>query len=361
MLRRRLPNPLGYKKPVMNQDPELIRYLLLLRFGNTKVTCNAKPILGFASIAKLVRIHAETVRRLIAQGLKELDKGQKARPPPRVSLTQEHLNFLCSKNTLNAWAHLSLEQRVIMFHRQFPELRITITILRKIYKKNGIKFKFIRRGKKDIDFKDPHYLNLFTDMHRALRTTRHKDIKLFWVDEAMFTFNTFRKRAWAGRGHNITINDADYFIKAQAMVCAISEDGGLEAYHIHEKSVTSSDFSQFIQVLSERAGGREFAIFMDNLRVHKTQEVAEACKKVGAKVIFNVPYSPDFNGIEAYFSQVKGEYKKLILQKLVKGIKPDVINDIHQSMKSVPKDKVQACVMFGLKNIQVQAKHLSLE
>ena len=67
------------------------------------------------------------------------------------------------------------------------------------YKRHGIKFKFIKRGKKIIDYSDPHYLNLFTDMHRAVKATRHHDMKLFWVDEAMFTFNTFRKKAWAAK------------------------------------------------------------------------------------------------------------------------------------------------------------------
>ena len=52
---------------------------------------------------------------------------------------------------------------------------------------------------------------------------------------------------------------------------------------------------------------------MDNLQVHKTKEVAESCKELKVETIFNVPYSPDFNGIESYFSLVKGVYKKMIL------------------------------------------------
>ena len=79
---------------------------------------------------------------------------------------------------------------------------------------------------------------------------------------------------------------------------------------------------------------------MDNFRVHKTLEVAETCKQPHAKPIFNVPYSPNFNGIENYFNLVKAEYKKLILQKLVKGIKPDVTATIHQSIANVQKKKV---------------------
>ena len=47
-------------------------------------------------------------------------------------------------------------------------------------------------------------------------------------------------------------------------------------------------------------------MFMDNLQVHKTKEVVEICKLLQVQAIFNVPYSPDFNGIESYFSLVKG-------------------------------------------------------
>ena len=62
---------------------------------------------------------------------------------------------------------------------------------------------------------------------------------------------------------------------------------------------------------------------MDNLQVHKTKDVLETCKRLKARPIFNVPYSPDFNGIETYFSLLKGEYKKLLLERLIKSFKED--------------------------------------
>jgi DNA-binding HxlR family transcriptional regulator len=48
-----------------------------------------------------------------------------------------------------------------------------------------------------------------------------------------------------------------------------------------------------------------------------------------------VPYSPAFNGIETYFSLLKGEYKKLILERLIKGVKVDSSNLIMQSIGKV--------------------------
>lgn len=52
---------------------------------------------------------------------------------------------------------------------------------------------------------------------------------------------------------------------------------------------------------------------MDNLSVHKTKEVQDTYKRLKITPIYNMPYSPDFNGIESYFSLVKSEYKKLVL------------------------------------------------
>ena len=51
-------------------------------------------------------------------------------------------------------------------------------------------------------------------------------------------------------------------------------------------------------------------------------------------------YSPAFNGIESYFSLVKQEYKKMILQQVLKGVKPDSTSLIHESIKRVEKVKV---------------------
>jgi len=56
---------------------------------------------------------------------------------------------------------------------------------------------------------------------------------------------------------------------------------------------------------------------MDNLSVHKTKEVRDSCQKHNIIEIFNVPYSPEFNGIECYFSLVKGEYKRILLSLLM--------------------------------------------
>ena len=52
--------------------------------------------------------------------------------------------------------------------------------------------------------------------------------------------------------------------------------------------------------------------------VYKSRSVKEVNEKFNITPIYNIPYSPDFNGIESYFSIVKREYKSLLLQVLMK-------------------------------------------
>ena len=148
------------------------------------------------------------------------------------------------------------------------------------------------------------------------------------------------------------MNDADIRIKTMAFLGAISDNEGLEAYTIHPNSITTKEFIEFVEILSDKFHGQEFAIFMDNLQVHKTKEVLETCKRLKARPIFNVPYSPDFNGIETFFSLLKGEYKKLILERLIKGIKVDSSSMIVPSIQKVDQEKAKRCVAGGLNRIR---------
>ena len=69
-------------------------------------------------------------------------------------------------------------------------------------------------------------------MYDAVMVTRLRDVKLVWVDKAMFTFNTFSKREWSAKHQSIEVNDAEIRIKTMALLGAISDNGGLETYTI---------------------------------------------------------------------------------------------------------------------------------
>ena len=68
------------------------------------------------------------------------------------------------------------------------------------------------------------------------------------------------------------MNDSNLKIKTLALIAAISEDGGLVDFAIHPQAINTESFISFINLLSVKLGGGDFAIFLDNLSVHKTKE-----------------------------------------------------------------------------------------
>ena len=87
-------------------------------------------------------------------------------------------------------------------------------------------------------------------MYSAIKASKHRDKKLVWIDEAVFTYNTFKTKAWSAKNSRIQVNDADAKIKTVALIAAISEDCGLEGYSLHPKSISTQEFVDFVENLS---------------------------------------------------------------------------------------------------------------
>ena len=125
---------------------------------------------------------------------------------------------------------------------------------------------------------------------------------MIYLDETVFTFSTFRSKGWANRKDRIKVDDSRVKVQTLALIAAISEDGGLIDYWVHPRAINTEVFVAFVQHLSEKLGGGDFALFLDNLAVHNTKEVKLLFEKLNITEIFNVPYCPQFNGIESYLS-----------------------------------------------------------
>ena len=205
-----------------------------------------------------------------------------------------------------------MAERAQLFHRRFGEVKISPTTIQCIYHKHRIRFKNIKRGKREIDFSEAHYLA--HRMRALLKQMEESQTRVVYLDETVFTFSTFRSKGWAHRRDRIKVNDSDLKVQTLALIAAISEDGGLIDFAIHPRAINTDVFVAFVRQLSEKLGGDDFALFLDNLSVHKTKDAKLLFEALNITEIFNVPYCPQFNGIESYFSQIKATYKKLFLE-----------------------------------------------
>jgi len=80
-------------------------------------------------------------------------------------------------------------------------------------------------------------------------------------------------------------------------------------YQILEGSVNSEIYLKFISDNKEDFKNRN--IVQDNARIHHSKIVKNYCLENNIKMVYNPPYSPEFNPIELIFNKVKTEYKKL--------------------------------------------------
>jgi hypothetical protein len=270
--------------------------------------------MNYTSIAKLIRKPVTTVIQLVKAALGASMHGFSEDKLSRSKFSQHHIGYLVSSSTLQECAHLSLAERATLFHRRYGEVKISPTSIRRIYLRHKIRFKNIKRGKREIDFSEAHYLSLFHRMRALVKQMEESQTRVVYLDETVFTFRTFRSKGWAHRRDRIKVNDSDLKVQTLALIAAISEDGGLIDFAIHPRAINTDVFVAFVRQLSEKLGGGDFALFLDNLSVHKTKDAKLLFEALNITEIFNVPYCPQFNGIESYFSQIKATYKKLFLE-----------------------------------------------
>jgi len=164
----------------------------------------------------------------------------------------------------------------------------------------------------------------------------------------MFTFRTFRTKGWAQKRERVKINDSDLKVQTLALVAAIGEDGGLIDFAIHPLAINTETFIAFVRQLAGKLGGGDFALFLDNLTVHKTRSAKLLFEELNITEIFNVPYCPQFNGIESYFAQVKATYKKLLLQHVISEVHADTKDLIKWSLERLSSETATRCVRYAL-------------
>jgi len=137
-------------------------------------------------------------------------------------------------------------------------------------------------------------------------------------------------------------------VQTTAVIAAISEDGGLIDYLVHPRAINTEVFLAFVKQVAQKVNCSDFALFLDNLNVHKTKEAKLLFESLNITEIFNVPYCPQFNGIESYFSQVKATYKKMLLQRVIKEAPYDTVGLIKESIQSISDENAKRCVRYAL-------------
>jgi transposase len=85
---------------------------------------------------------------------------------------------------------------------------------------------------------------------------------------------------------------------------------GITALMTIEGATSGAVFSAFVTNVLVPTLRKGDVVVMDNLGAHKVDSAKNAIEAVGARIIFQPPYSPDMNPIEHGWSKVKNDVAK---------------------------------------------------
>jgi transposase len=127
---------------------------------------------------------------------------------------------------------------------------------------------------------------------------------MVFLDETGLLLGLMRQHARSKKGSRVY--DLKPFYRGQkvTVIGAVTMDRVLAVMTLDD-SMNSNAFRVFIEKLLVPQLWSGAVVIMDNLSAHKIDEITPIIESVGATVINLSPYSPDFNPIEHWWSQLK--------------------------------------------------------
>jgi transposase len=120
-----------------------------------------------------------------------------------------------------------------------------------------------------------------------------------------------RERGRSKEGERLYAIKPFYRGSRVTVIGAISSKSVL-AIKVLGKSMTGEEFKAFLKDDLAPKLWKGAGLVMDNLPAHKVKGVAEILESVGARAIYNAPYSPEFNPIEHLWWYLKAFIRKFI-------------------------------------------------
>ena len=131
---------------------------------------------------------------------------------------------------------------------------------------------------------------------------------MVFLDEMGLLLGLMRHYARSNKGSRAYDFKPFYRGKKVTVIGAITMDKVLAVMTLDD-SMDGNAFRVFIEKLLVPQLWKGAVVVMDNLFAHKIDEITPIIEAVGASVINLSPYSPDFNPIEHWWSQLKAFIK----------------------------------------------------
>lgn len=133
--------------------------------------------------------------------------------------------------------------------------------------------------------------------------------RLVFIDETGTWTNMARLRGRARRGSRVIGRVPWGHWKTVTFVAALRHDG-IVAPFVIDRPMNAVIFVEYVRQCLAPALLPGDIVSMDNLSVHKVEQVRQLIEATGAELRYLPSYSPDFNPIEQAFAKLKAHLRK---------------------------------------------------
>ena len=185
-------------------------------------------------------------------------------------------------------------------------------------------------------------INKINDIRHVFSKKTDEDIFLNseFIDETSFCVNDIINYGYSEKGKEILkITKHSKNKERLTLLTSISKD--TLKYQIIKGSVNSDIYLKFITDNKDLFKNRN--LVQDNARIHHSKKVKKYCLENNINMIYNPPYTPEFNPIELIFNKLKTEFKKFDHK--------NIYNDINKCLNKICKEDVINCINHSLKII----------
>jgi len=268
------------------------------------------------------------------------------------------------KNSSKSITLKQIKQKYEAIYKKNISLSTISRILR-----NHLNLHFIRKKPKNPKIIKKNYKFMHLLFLKAIMRAIKENYNIIYVDETGCYLENNNYRDWFNKKDSL-IRGGESNLKNKINIIAAIGLKEIIYYKIVESSVDSKEFSEFMIELSKRLNEeqkRKSLIVLDNASYHKTKEVIKVYHENKLKIITNIPYQSEFNGIEFFFGFFKNMYYKYIftnkkeqLEKIIELFQSKELSENLESCYIQAFDKyIQYIEKADVENINSQFLDLS--
>ena len=270
----------------------------------------------------------QSLARWVKTYKKQGNVKRKTRKNKDIKVTPKIVKFI--KEYVKKYPTTTLWEFSKIVNKEF-KIRLTDKTIHNILHRNKITRKRLRSRYYPEKREGQEKIDLETFYNRLKKYDYKKTICL---DETSIYLNMSHSYGRSKSGTRVIKRTNKYPYKRYNLLCAISYNKviGWTLYEYVKGGLKKQDILDFYNhYINDKY--KNHLIIMDNARIHVSKIIRETIEKSGNSLLYTVPYHPETNAIEEFFSQLKHYIKRQ---------SPQSFNEIYKTINDIISTKIKS-------------------